>query len=251
MGNIIFKCSFCEKAYKRISDQHQHEKWCKNNPNHLIKQSPANSKKWLDAMHAKKGHGTNQYVKAKELGLPKPIISEETRNKLSKTSKGRKHSETSKQKISESMRKLIQEGNREYSFLHRKSYEFEGERLDSSYELQVAQELKEHNIKFEIHPKGLKYIGDDGKIRTYFPDFYLKDYDVYLDPKNDFLLSEQYKYHNLTTKEKIMRVQDYNNVSVIILDKHNLTFNKIMECINTVKLDIKPSNTMESIEAVL
>lgn len=251
MENIIFKCSFCEKTYKRISDQHQHEKWCKNNPNHQMKKSPRKSEKWLESMHKRKGHGTNQYIKAKELELPKPILSEETKNKLSKASKGRKHSELSKQKISESMRKLIQEGNREYGFLHRKSYEFDGKRLDSVYEVKVAQELKEHNIKFDIHPKGLSYIGDDGKIRTYFPDFYLKDYDVYLDPKNDFLLSEQYKYHNLTTKEKIMRVQDYNNVSVIILDKHNLTFNKIMECINTVKLDIKPLNTMESIEAVL
>lgn len=48
-----------------------------------------------------------------------------------------------------------------------------------------------------------------------------------------------------------MRVQDYNNVSVIVLDKYNLTFDKIMECINTVKSDIKPLNTMESIEAIL
>lgn len=241
MENIIFKCSFCEKIYKRISDQHQHEKWCKENPNHLIKKSPAKSEKWLAAMQTRKH--ANQYTKAKELGLDKPIVSKDTREKLSKASKGRKHSEISKQKISESMRELIQNGNREYSFLHRKTYEFEGERLDSSYELLVAQELREHNIKFDIHPKGLNYIGDDGKIRTYFPDFYLKDYDVYLDPKNDFLLSEQYKYHNLTTKEKIMRVQDYNNISVIVLDKHSLTFDKIMECIKTVKLDIKPLNT--------
>lgn len=97
----------------------------------------------------------------------------------------------------------------------------------------------------------MTYIGDDGKQRTYFPDFYLTDYDIYLDPKNNFLLSEKYKYHGLTAKEKIERVQTYNNVIIVLLDKESLSFEKIMECIKAAKLDIKPSNTMESIEAVL
>lgn len=249
MENSIFRCSFCNKEYKRISDQHQHEKWCKKNPNHQVKKSPAKSEKWLEALRNRKG--SNQYIKAKELGKPKPIVSKETREKIGKASRGRKHTDTSKQKISDTMRKNIQSGNREYSFLHRKSYEFNGERLDSTYELKVAQELNEHNINFEVHPNGLNYIGDEGKQRTYFPDFYLTDYDVYLDPKNDFLLSENYKYHGLTTKEKIERVQTYNNVIIVLLDKESLSFEKIMECIKAAKLDIKSSNTMESIEAVL
>lgn len=246
MENIIFKCSFCEKEYKRISDQHQHEKWCKENPNHLVKQSPSKSEKWLEAMHQRKGHGTNQFTKARELGLPPPISG----TKGKQIWLGKKHSEESKKKTSNSMRKLIQEGNREYSFFHRKTYWFDGERLDSSYELRVAQELKEHKIKFEAHPKGLNYIGADRVIRTYFPDFYLEDFDIYLDPKNAFLLSEKYKYRGLTSKEKIKRAEEYNNVKIIILSEDNLTFEKIMECINTVKSDIKTS-TLESIEAVL
>lgn len=251
MKNIVFKCTFCNKEYKRVSDQHQHERWCKKNPNHQVKKSPVESEKWLEAMRNRKSKGSNQYTKAKELGLPKPLVSKETREKLGKVWRGKKRTEAYKQKISETMRKNIQSGNREYSFLHRKSYEFNGERLDSSYELKVAQELNEHNINFEIHPSGLTYIGYDGKQRTYFPDFYLTDYDVYLDPKNDFLLSEKYKYHGLTTKEKIERAQFYNNVIIVLLNKESLSFEKIMECIKTAKLDIKPSNTMESIEAVL
>lgn len=247
MKNIVFKCGFCGKEYKRISDQHQHEKWCKKNPNHLIKKSSSSSEKWLEAMHQRKGHGTNQFTKAKKLGLPPPV----SPNKGKQVWFGKKHSEESKKKISESMRKLIREGNREYSFLHRKSYEFEGERLDSSYELKVAQELKEHKIKFETHPNGLSYRGNDGTIRTYFPDFYLEDFDVYLDPKNDFLLSENYKYQGLTTKEKIKRVEEYNAVKIIILNKDNLSFNKILENINAVKSDTEQLNIAKNIETIL
>lgn len=232
MENIVFKCSFCNKEYKRISDQHQHERWCKQNPNHQIKKSPAQSEKWLEAMHNRKGKGTNQFTKAKELGLPVP---EGTMKGKPSIMLGKHHTEESKKKLSESMRKMIQDGNRSYSFLHRKSYLFEGNRLDSSYELTVAKELKDHNINFEIHPNGLIYTDGEGKTRTYFPDFYLIDYDVYLDPKNDFLLSDKYKYHGLTTKEKIDRVQKENDVIVLLLDKSSLTFDKIMECINAVK----------------
>ena len=248
MENIVFKCSYCNKEYKRINDQHQHERWCKQNPNRQIKKSPAESEKWLEAMRNRRGKGANQFTKAKRLGLPMP---EGTMKGKSSVMKGKHHTEESKKKLSESMRKMIQEGNRSYSFLHRKSYLFEGNRLDSSYELTVAKELRDHDIKFEVHPQGLIYTDNDGKSRTYFPDFYLIDYNIYLDPKNDFLLSDKYKYHGLTTKEKINRVQKENNVNVLLLDKSSLTFDKIMERINAVKLDIKSLNTMESSEIVL
>ena len=43
-----------------------------------------------------------------------------------------------------------------------------------------------------------------------------------------------YYYEGLSTKEKIERVEAYNNVKVILLSKENLSFEKIMECISAV-----------------
>lgn len=34
------------------------------------------------------------------------------------------------------------------------------------------------------------YWDDDGKQRRYVPDFYLPKYDLYLDPKNDYLIKK-------------------------------------------------------------
>ena len=60
-------------------------------------------------MHARKGHGTNQYTKAKALGKEKPVLSEETRQKL-KDHCGHTMSDEAKQKISASMKKAHAEG---------------------------------------------------------------------------------------------------------------------------------------------
>lgn len=64
-------------------------------------------------MHMRKGKGTNQYTYAKEHGLPKPIISYETRKKLGDAQRGDKNSSKRadvKAKISTSMKKAHAEG---------------------------------------------------------------------------------------------------------------------------------------------
>ena len=81
--------------------------------------------------------------------------------------------------------------------------------LQSSYELLCSEILDEMNIKW-IRPSYLKY--DD---RKYFPDFYLPDFDLYLDPKNDYLAE--------IDKSKIDKVIEQNKVNVFILTKEKLT----------------------------
>ena len=79
-------------------------------------------------------------------------------------------------------------------------------------------------------------------IATYCPYSKLREnckYEIYDgQPKYDKCSTcnwYKYKYHGLTTKEKIDRVQKENNVIVLLLDKSSLIFDKIMECIDTVK----------------
>lgn len=78
----------------------------------------------------------------------------------------------------------------------RSNYFYKGIRMDSSWEVQVAEILDEYNVRW-IRPKPVKYLHDIE--RNYFPDFYLPDYDLYLDPKNE--------YRVLTTLEKLKSIQ--------------------------------------------
>ncbi len=84
--------------------------------------------------------------------------------------------------------------------------------LESSYEYKVANYLDANNIKW-IRPGYLPYV-IDGKQKRYYPDFYLIDRDLYLDPKNDFLIQKD--------AEKIQLVQEQNNVKIQIIDKEDL-----------------------------
>lgn len=56
--------------------------------------------------------------------------------------------------------------------------------LESSWELEIAKFLDENNIRW-IRPKFIRWFDETtNKNRLYYPDFYLPDLNLYLDPKN-------------------------------------------------------------------
>lgn len=84
--------------------------------------------------------------------------------------------------------------------------------LQSSYEMKCANILNEIGVKW-IRPKPLNYL-ICGTKKRYFPDFYLPEQDLYLDPKNSYLIQ--------TDTNKIKLTQEQNNVVIIIIPKGNL-----------------------------
>ena len=96
----IYKCKYCEKECIGKNSLLNHERLCKENPNR-------DKSYFIEYNQYRKNNnikGSNQYIKAKKLGLPVPKISEETRKKMSESSKLKKHTEETKRKISESMK---------------------------------------------------------------------------------------------------------------------------------------------------
>jgi len=106
---------------------------------------------------------------------------------------------------------------------NRSSITYNGIKLGSSFELTVAKSLDANNIKW-CKPSPIKYKDPTGKIRQYFPDFYLPEFDVYLDPKNDYLINNPNPYHGYKDVDKIKWAEEYNNVRVIVLNSTQLSW---------------------------
>lgn len=80
--------------------------------------------------------------------------------------------------------------------------------LESSFEVRTAVILDSLSIKWDKVRQG--YIWDDnGKTRRYIPDFYLPEYNIFLDPKNDYLIKKD--------KKKIDSAMALNDIKVIVL----------------------------------
>ena len=97
MENILI-CSYCSRVCKNLNSLRNHERLCKENPNRQMSN--------LGCL-IKKGHkGSNQFTKAKELGVK---VESKLKGRESPF-KGKQHSEESKKKTSDTMKRKIVEG---------------------------------------------------------------------------------------------------------------------------------------------
>ena len=67
--------------------------------------------------------------------------------------------------------------------------------LESSWEVEIAEYLILKNIEW-CRPNFIKWVDSNNKTRRYFPDFYLPQYNIYLDPKNPYCMQRDIKKLN-------------------------------------------------------
>jgi predicted nucleic acid-binding Zn ribbon protein len=84
-------------------------------------------------------------------------------------------------------------------------------KLQSTWELEIASLLDTMGIKW-IRPKPIEWHDNRAIKHLYFPDFYLPDFDLYLDPKNHLVMQQDHeKMEYIRTKVKIA----YGDLSII------------------------------------
>jgi len=81
------------------------------------------------------------------------------------------------QRVSKRSHKFVDKHGREFIF-------------DSSWEDALAIRLDQLDVEW-TRPDPIPYVLADGKERNYFPDFYLPKFDLYLDPKNPYVMRKQ------------------------------------------------------------
>ena len=172
-------CVYCDKTCKNTNSLRQHEIRCSKNPNKIQFHCPS-----------RKGQkGGNKYTKAAKLGLDKPIISEETRKRLSESSKMQNQfrwTPEARQKFSDVMKAVVRNNPDSYSKNNVsgrvKMYTFEGQTFKGKWELLVAKCLSSVKIEYTNDVSPFEYEWEGNK-HLYFPDFYLPSLDLYIEVK--------------------------------------------------------------------
>lgn len=207
-------CKFCGKECKNKNSLVQHEIRCEENPNRInVYVSNFND---IGLTPWNKG-----LTKETDERVMQSSITYHNNIKTGKTIiKGHPHTEEFKLK----MRNLaIERGLGGFNMRRGKYYN--NIKLDSSYEVLLAKDLDDNNIQWERCDKFLYHI--DGKAHWYTPDFYLPEYNIYLDPKNDFLIENINPKLGFKDIDKINQVMLENNINILILNKDQLTWEAI------------------------
>lgn len=188
---MLRPCPHCKNEFN-ITDKPKgwmanHVRWCDQNPklqyykNNLVnaRSSRTAEGKKMAAQKISKKHADGAYAHVDR-----------------RTFLGKHHSEETKSIIRQ---KALASTHRR---LKKNTVLYNGILLDSSWELELAKRLDFLNIRW-VRPEPIKWSDDAGIEHNYFPDFYLVDHDVYLDPKNQQAIKSQlHKLKNLLTQHK-------------------------------------------------
>lgn len=198
---IKYICQYCGKECKNLNSLRQHEIRCKENPNKINLEYLSNR----DYSNFN-FNPSNQFIKAKQLGLAIPKMSDETKQKISNVWKGRNHTKETKEKISKTMQQVVKDKPDSYNGVNIngkvKKYKYKNVSLDGTWELTFAQYLDKNNIKWERPKKGIEYVWEN-TTHIYYPDFFLVDYNIFVEIKG------------FQTKRDIDKWKMVNNLIVI------------------------------------
>ena len=198
-------CKYCGKEYNKYGI-HNHEIHCQLNPN----RTPGKSNFWL---HPETRKNSNQYIKAKEEGR-EIIISEETRYKIGSAFRGKHHSLQTKEKLKNIVNEKINNDNWHLSFSKARTIEYKGYKFQGSWEVTFAKYLDNLNIKWERPNKKFDYIYNNDN-HKYLPDFYLPDYNLYIEIKGYPTQRDFCKWEQFTDNLDIYFGDDLYNLGII------------------------------------
>lgn len=197
----MFICQYCSKECKNSNSHKNHERVCPQNANRV----------YVNGMTGRKG--SNQFIKAAECGLDKPQVSDTTRQKLSEAStrygKTRFADPLSRKKHSDAMKAAVINHPQSYTASNRgrvKQIEKYGIKFQGNWELQYYEYCVENGIQIERNERGFPY--EWNGVRTYYPDFYLPQEDLFIEVKGYETERDRAKWRDFPLKLKVIRKSD-------------------------------------------
>lgn len=175
-------CKWCNLDITELptAQKANHVRWCKLNPKRADYVA-TNAKTFLDPNRIR----SNQYLKAKQEGTEVP-------SNYRKGKTGFSNGPLSEQAKANIKAGCLKSNHRRLCKSVRQYIKLDGTivQLDSSWEEMLAIRLDALSINW-VRPGPMKWLDSKGNWRNYFPDFYLPDHNLYLDPKNPCAYNQQ------------------------------------------------------------
>ncbi len=189
------------------------DKYKKNN---LISNVDNKAKVDLKLIQSMYDNGMSIRKISEELNIPHSLFSREIKTRTNKEARkiaDHKISNKGLEKLSKLAKERSLGGYRPHP---NKGQYYKDVWFDSMWEVKVAKSLDENSILWSRPSKGFIWNKEGNK---YYPDFYIEEFDVYLDPKNDYLIKKD--------EEKISNAKVLNNIKVIVLNGNELDWTVI------------------------
>jgi len=209
------ECVHCSKQIS-LSNLDKHQKAC-------VKTKPPKKIRGVD-FDPNRGYkdgtrvGKNQYTKAKELGLAKPLVTDETRKKISVfiSQRNLNEKEESKEKRKNTIKQKIMDGQWHVSLAKKMHHNYQGVDLHGTWELYYAKFLDKNKIEWERCKEVFSYTFD-GQIKNYTPDFFLVESKEYVEIKGYVTEKDVAKWKqfpkDLTLK--VLKRKDLKDLNII------------------------------------
>lgn len=208
---LSLSCEFCKKQFKNLNSSAQHLIRCKSNPNRVdlsYLENGVNFSSYFEKVSRGEVEHSNQYTKAIKLGLPKPIFSVEILEKLKENGRNKVWDDAEREKHSLAMKRAVANTPESYTSSNRgrtKQIIYNNIKFQGNWELKFYKWCETKNIECERNSTGFSYEWN-GK-RTYYPDFYLPIYKIYVEVKGYKTDKDNAKWNQFPHKLLIIEKQ--------------------------------------------
>jgi hypothetical protein len=226
--NTIYYCKFCNKPCVGKNSLVQHEIRCKENPDKIKRRCNFNYPgkviwnkgltKETDERVKKQSETAKQKYKDGENKVWCDGLTKETDERIKNSSI----------KIQNTIDKKIKDNNWHNS--HNLTYLYKDFKFDSYWEVLFVQFLDKYNILWVRNTNDSFEYTYKNSPHKYYPDFYLPDYDLYIEIKGYFSEKDINKWEQFTKNIDIYDSKDLYDLQIIeSFDKRNLIPDKFRE----------------------
>lgn len=184
-------CKFCFHIYDHKMALHNHERRCRENPDRILEIQTQESK--LQSLQTKIQNGTL------------------------------KHSDETKRKISDAMKKVVSRNPDAYTSSNRgrtRQIIYDGIKFQGQWEVDFYKWVKINDLDPIRPPQGFEYVWNGN--RTYFPDFFIKKLNLYVEVKGYETDRDRAKWSQFPEALSIIKAKEINRIRSNTFDIHRL-----------------------------